>query len=49
VRARRADERDIVYAPRLPARRILSANLDIGSRLSARWSTSEQSVFAALF
>ncbi len=34
------DETEIVYALRLPARRILSANLGIGSRLPPMWSHS---------
>ncbi|MDQ8732341.1 IclR family transcriptional regulator C-terminal domain-containing protein [Bradyrhizobium sp. LHD-71] len=42
------DERDIVYALRLPARRILSANLGIGSRLPAHLVSLGRVLLAAL-
>lgn len=42
------DETDIVYALRLPARRILSANLGIGSRLPAHLISLGRVLLAAL-
>lgn len=42
------DEQDIVYALRLPARRILSANLGIGSRLPAHLVSLGRVLLAAL-
>jgi IclR family pca regulon transcriptional regulator len=42
------DETDIVYALRLPARRILSANLGIGSRLPAHVVSLGRALLAAL-
>ncbi len=42
------DEADIVYALRLPARRILSANLGIGSRLPAHVISLGRVLLAAL-
>jgi len=42
------DEREIVYALRLPARRILSANLGIGSRLPAHLVSLGRVLLAAL-
>src|SRR6478609_4311723 len=42
------DETDIVYALRLPARRILSANLGIGSRLPAHLVSLGRVLLAAL-
>lgn len=42
------DEHDIVYALRLPARRILSTNLGIGSRLPAHLVSLGRVLLAAL-